>query len=136
VSRGTRGTRTVVGVTIATLVIPVGLSILFMPSHGAIWQGRYELVYCMGILPLCGLLMDRHRFAPVEGRRLTAYALVFLAVAHVLGVVYVMHLELQRPESTLHSGWVHPPTAVTGALALAGFAVLSGLVLKLRRDDA
>jgi hypothetical protein len=135
VSRGTRQTRTVVGVTVATLVIPIVLSVIFMPSYGAIWQGRYELVYTIGILPLCGLLMDRRGFAPVEGRRLIVSSLVFLGLAHVVGVVNVMHLELARPESTEHSGWVHPPVAVVAALTLAGFAVLSALVLKLRRDE-
>lgn len=135
-SRATRDLRTVGLVVAATLVIPVALSLVFMPSYGAIWQGRYELVYVIGILPLCGLLMDRHGFAPVEGKRLVLVSLVFLAMAQVVSVVNVMHVELGRPESTRHSGWVHPPLAVVGLLALLGAGVLSWLAARTEAGDA
>jgi hypothetical protein len=134
-SRGTRDLRTVRLLTAATLVIPVALSIVFMPSYGAIWQGRYELVYVIGVLPLCGLLLDRRGFAPVEGARLTVTALLFLAMAQVVCVVNVMHAELARPESTEHSGWVHPPLAVVALLALLGSGVLSRMVWQATSDD-
>jgi hypothetical protein len=133
-SRGKREARTVTALTVATLAIPVVLSVIFMPAYGAIWQGRYEIVFVLGILPLCGLLMDRRDFAPVEGRRLVIVALLFLALAQVVGPVYVMHDELGRPESTLHSGWVHPPLVVVGLLALIGSAVLSAVALRAGRD--
>jgi len=93
-------------------------------------------VYVIGILPLCGLLMDRHGFAPVEGKRLVLVSLVFLAMAQVVSVVNVMHVELGRPESTRHSGWVHPPLAVVGLLALLGAGVLSWLAARTEAGDA
>jgi hypothetical protein len=135
VSRSTRDARSVRAVTVATLVIPVALSLVFMPPYGAIWQGRYELVYVVGILPMCGLLMDRRGFAPVEGRRLMVTALLFLAMAQVVSVVNVMHAELDRPESTEHSGWVHLPLAFVALLALLGSGVMSRMAWRATSDD-
>jgi hypothetical protein len=132
VSRGSRDRRVVGGVVLASLVIPVAASVALMPAYGAIWQGRYELVFVIGILPLCGLVLDRHAFAPGEGDRLTLTALVCLAVVQVVSVVVVMHRELGRTVSTEHSGWVHPPLVVVAALALAGFAVLSRVAWEAR----
>jgi len=51
-------------------------------------------------------------------------------------VVNVMHVELGRPESTRHSGWVHPPLAVVGLLALLGAGVLSWLAARTEAGDA
>ena len=118
-------------VVLASLVLPVVASVAFMPSYGAIWQGRYELLFVIGILPLCGLVLD-DAFAPGERDRLTATALVCLAVVQVVSVVVVMHRELGRTVSTEHSGWVHPPLVAVAALALAGFAVLSRVAWEAR----
>jgi hypothetical protein len=56
-------------------------------------------------------------------------------MAQVVCVVSVMHTELGRPESTEHSGWVHPPLAVVGVLALLGAGVLSRTVWRAAADD-
>jgi hypothetical protein len=124
-SRGTRDRRVVAGVVVASLLIPVAASLVLMPSYGSIWQGRYEIPFVIGLLPLCGLILDRFGFAPVEGGRLTLLVLSFMLVCHVVSVVSVMHAELGRVVSTRHSGWVHPSVAVVGLLAVAGFAILA-----------
>jgi hypothetical protein len=132
VSRPVRERRVVDGLVLACLVLPVAASIVLMPSYGAIWQGRYELVFAIGILPVCGLVMDRRGFGRHEGDRLTVTALLFLAIVHVASVVVVMHRELGRSVSTEQSGWTHPPLAVVAALAFAGFVVLAGLSWQAR----
>src|SRR5213079_2450972 len=50
----TRVRRSVTGMVVTALVIPVVLSLTFMTSVGAVWQGRYALPFVIGILPLCG----------------------------------------------------------------------------------
>jgi hypothetical protein len=135
VSKDTRERRVVSGVVLASLLIPVGASLVLMPSYGAIWQGRYELPFVIGILPLCGLLLDRHTFAPVEGRRLTVLSLGFLLVCHLVSVVSVMHTELGRTVSTRDSGWIHPPIAVVGLLAIAGFVVVARTAWRPREAE-
>lgn len=102
---------------VTTLVVPVALSIVFMPSLGNIWQGRYELPFVVGLLPLAGLLLDDARFAPVEGPKLVVIAGVCLVVAQVVCVVNVERMELLRPASANDSSW-HDPGGVVLALMM------------------
>ena len=127
--------RAVLWIVIASLVVPVVLSLAFMPSLGAFWQGRYELPFVIGILPLCGLLLDEAGFAPQEGRRLVALSAVFLAVLHVVSVVHVQRMEKARPVSAGDPDWVHPPDVLLGAAMLA-VCVLAGLLFRLRPRQA
>jgi hypothetical protein len=50
-------------------------------------------------------------------------------------VVNVMHAELDRPESTEHSGWVHLPLAFVALLALLGSGVMSRMAWRATSDD-
>ncbi|MGC4112360.1 MAG: DUF2142 domain-containing protein [Nocardioides sp.] len=126
--------RTVLGIGIASLVIPVAVSLVFMPSAGAVWQGRYEQPFVIGILPLCGLILDDVGFAPREGRRLIGLSAVFLLVAQVACVYHVLELELGRPVSAADTSWVHPPLVVTALLMAVGWVLLCGL-LPLRNPE-
>jgi hypothetical protein len=117
--------RAVLWITVAALVVPVALSLVFMPSLGAIWQGRYELPFVIGILPLCGLLLDEAGFAPVEGRRLVALSGVFLAISQVACAYHVEQLELDRPVSANDPAWWHPSGYLLGSLMLVACLVAS-----------
>lgn len=134
VTRGTRLARVVIAVVVASLLIPVLLSLVLMPSYGAIWQGRYELVLVIGILPLCGLILDEHRFALREGDRLTVISLAFLAVCQVVSVVAVMHREQHNPVSVADTSWVHPSIVVVALLALLGSGVLAAMTWQARDE--
>ena len=112
-----RSRRAVLWIAIAAVLVPVLLSLVFMPSAGAIWQGRYEIPFVIGVLPLCGLLLDEAGFAPVEGRRLVALCCVFLAISHVACVYHVEHLELGRSVSVHDKAWL---TAHVGHRAAHG----------------
>jgi len=110
-------------------MVPVLLSLLFMPSLGAIWQGRYELPFVIGVLPLCGLLLDEAGFAPVEGRRLVALSGLFLAASQIACVYHVEQHELGRPASADDPAWWHPSGYLLGALLL----VACGLAWQIMR---
>jgi hypothetical protein len=115
-----RARRAVLWIGIFSLVVPVALSLLFMPSLGAVWQGRYELPYVIGILPLCGLLLDDAGFAPREGGRLVLLSVVALGIAQVACPWHVQVSELARKVSASDSSWAHPAAWVLGlAMALA-----------------
>ncbi|HEY3527628.1 MAG TPA: DUF2142 domain-containing protein [Nocardioides sp.] len=118
-----RTRRAVLGIAMVTLLVPVVLSVLYMPSAGAVWQGRYELPFVIGFLPLCGLVLDDVGFAPVEGSRLRALSYVFLVIPQVVCVYHVQQLELARPESAGDPNWWHPPGVVLGVFMLVACAV-------------
>lgn len=121
-------------IVVAVPVLPLVVAAVFMPSVGAVWQGRYELPFVIGVLPMCGLILDDRRFAP-KGQTLLAVAcLVAVTVTQVASVVHVMRMELVRSVSTLHSGWSHPSDVVVGLLSLAGCAVLATLTLLARTE--
>jgi len=110
-------------IVLIALVLPIGPSIYAMPTSGAIWQGRYELPLVIGILPICGLLLDRAAFAPVEGRRLVALCGFAIGVVNVACVVHVQQLELDRSVSAGDAAWVHPPLFALAVLMAAACAV-------------
>jgi hypothetical protein len=124
--------RSVLWIGITSLLVPVVLSLVFMPSAGAIWQGRYEVPFVIGILPLCGLFLDDVAFAPTEGRRLIALSGIFLVIAHAACVYHVQQLELRRVESYTDPSWWHPPGVVLVVVMLVACAV----VWPLLRDRA
>jgi hypothetical protein len=110
--------RAVLWIGITSLLVPVVLSLVFMPSAGAIWQGRYEIPFVIGVLPLCGLFLDEVGFAPKEGRRLIGLSGIFLVIAQVACVYHVQRLELGRSESITDTSWWHPPGAVLVVIML------------------
>jgi hypothetical protein len=112
----TRGV--VLVLAVATLIVPVLLSLAFMSSVGAIWQGRYILPFAIGILPLCGLVLDDAGFAPFEGKRLAALAGVLLAASQVICPYHVQQLELHRRASLADASWWHASMVVLGGLML------------------
>ncbi|WP_151082748.1 DUF2142 domain-containing protein [Nocardioides cynanchi] len=111
-----RRSRVLLWLVVASLVVPILLALALMPSMGAAWQGRYELPFLIGFLPLCGLLLDQAGFAPTEGGRLIAISAVLLTVVQVACVVHVEQLELQRRISAGDPSWVHPSPWVIGAI--------------------
>jgi hypothetical protein len=118
-----RARRAVLWIAIFSLVVPVALSLVFMPSLGAVWQGRYELPYVIGILPLCGLILDDAGFAPREGTRLVTLSVLALGIAQVACPWHVQELELARKVSASDSSWVHPQAWVLGVLMALAWGV-------------
>lgn len=116
VGRTNLSRRALFWIGMTSLLVPVVLSLVFMPSDGAVWQGRYEIPFVIGILPLCGLILDDAQFAPVEAPRLIRVSALFLAIAQVACVLHVRQLELKRPESFTDPAWWHPPGIVLAAL--------------------
>jgi hypothetical protein len=124
-----RSRKVLLRIAVVSLVVPVVLSLVFMPSLGALWQGRYELPFVIGILPLCGLLLDDAGFAPVEGVRLIGLSGACLAITQVVCVYHVQQLELGRAVSVNDSSWWQPPGFVLGLLMLVACGV-AGLMFK------
>jgi hypothetical protein len=122
-----------IGVT--SLLIPVVLSLVFMPSSGAFWQGRYEIPFVIGILPLCGLVLDDVGFAPNEGRRLIGLSAIFLVIAHVGSIYHVEQIEMKRPQSLSDPAWWHPPGVVLAFLMLLACATAWPLLRVERARD-
>jgi hypothetical protein len=119
---------------VAALVVPIALSLWFMPTLGAFWQGRYELPFVIGILPLCGLLLDEAGFAPSEGVKLVGLSAVFLAIVQVVSVVHVERMELGRAVSAADPHWADPGPWLLG-LGMVLACLLAGALLRLRARE-
>ena len=124
----------VVGAVALTLTLPIMLTLATAGSQGVIWQGRYQLAYVVGILLMCGVVLDRR-----PPGRLSLDALVvgslLLTAAHVWSVVFVADLEQSRTDVPIPNPyWVSVPVWVVGALAAAGGLVLAvSAVHEMRR---
>ncbi len=102
----------IVGATLVAVFLPVALTLATIGERGAIWQGRYQLPFVIGILGLCGLEMDRVAWAAAEVRKLLPLGLALLVAAQVASVVHVMNKERRSAVSASDADWVHPPVAV------------------------
>jgi hypothetical protein len=131
-----RQARVLAWLVVVLLLLPVAVSLLMMSTAGAFWQGRYELPIFIGILPLCGLLLDKASFAPAEGSRLIMLAGVILVVINVACVVHLQQLEQGRFVSAHDRAWVHPAPWMTGAVMLAACGVASLLFARANRRSA
>jgi Predicted membrane protein (DUF2142) len=129
-----RARRAVLWIAVFSLVVPIALSLLLMPGSGAVWQGRYELPYVIGILPLCGLVLDDAGFAPREGPRLVLLSVAALVIAQVASAYHVQHMELGRRVSVSDTSWVHPPLWATAALMALAWGI-GALVLRHREHE-
>lgn len=126
-----RRSRLLIGIVALALAVPILLSIRFMSLIGSGWQGRYELPFMIGILPLCGLMLDEAGFAPRLGHRpILIGSAICLTVSQVLCVVHLEQMELTRAVSVNDTGWVHPAPWVVGLIML----VACGVATLLRSD--
>lgn len=128
---GRRERWAIIGAVGLTYLVPAVLTLLTLSALGAIWQGRYGLPFAIGVLILCGVVMDRAGWAPVERRRLTVLGLCLVGVAHAWSVWEVIQFQHGRMEVVPSASWVAPHPAlggllIAGSLAVAMAAVLSG----------
>jgi hypothetical protein len=122
----------IVAALLVAVLVPVALTLATAKSQGLIWQGRYGMPYIIGVLLMCGVVLDRVGWAPVEGRRLALLAGSMLTVAHVVSIHHVMASELSRPVSAGDRSWAHPPVLVVDAMVLLGCTLLMLVVLQRR----
>ena len=132
--RGSRRQRIAIGLGIVlTLLVPIVFTYFTAESRGAFWQGRYGLPFIVGILPMCGRVLDRSRWAPVERVRLLPLGLGMLAAAQVMSVWNVAHDESRRPISAADPHWVTLPPWLIGALMLLACALLALVPVRTAR---
>lgn len=123
-----RRARVLLVVVVASFLIPVVLTLTFASVIGTGWQGRYELPFLIGILPLCGLMLDRADYQPHFGRRsVMTGAGSCLVVSQVWCVVHVEHLEFHRLVSVNDTSWIHPAPWVVGLIMLAACGIAASL---------
>jgi hypothetical protein len=133
IRRGSGGERTAISLAVGlSLAVPIALTLATLHSQGLVWQGRYEMPYVVGILLMCGTVLDRVNWAAVEGRRLVYLAGTMLAGGHVVSIHHVMTSELSRSVSADDPMWVHPPVLVVDAMVLVGWSLLMLVVLQRR----
>ena len=87
-----------------TLGMPIALTLLTQGEHGAIWQGRYQIAFAVGVVIQAGIIMGREFGAP----RLRTLTLVFivLCVSSIASLLKVREDELNSVSSPFW--WVVP----------------------------
>ena len=122
--------RTVLLTSIAmTLLIPVGITALTIDANGAIWQGRYFLPFVVGILILCGVVID-DADRPSRGR-VRFIASLPVAAAQGWSVSSVAADEARRTATDLGPHWVTLPPLALGALVSVAWATLALAALRV-----
>ncbi|WP_205474718.1 DUF2142 domain-containing protein [Nocardioides sp. SYSU D00038] len=124
----------VVGSAVAVLLVPVVVASATIGSRGSIWQGRYLFPFVLGVLPLCGLLLDRAGWEAPNRVRLLVTALVALAVAHTVSVVHVLRAEVARDVSADDPAWLQPPAVVVAGLMVLAWLAWGRVVLDAGRE--
>ena len=94
-----------------TLVLPVCITAVTIDANGAIWQGRYFLPFVVGILILCGTVIDDGDHP--SKRWLQVVVVLLLAVAQGWSVWRVAADEARRAATHLGPDWVTLPPAGT-----------------------
>jgi hypothetical protein len=118
----------IAGALLVVLLLPVLLTYLTAAEQGIMWQGRYGLPLVVGILPMCGLVLDRG-VRRRSARRVAVTIVGMLAVAHAWSVWQVAEQETARAVFNSDTWITVPPWALAGitvvAVAVLGRAVLA-----------
>lgn len=111
-----------VGVAVASLLVPFAITLGTYSSLGTAWQGRYTLPYALGLPLIAGTTLElSHSRLPFVRPTLVGGIFLYLA-AHIGGTLYVLDLERkQSPLVGTHEWWV-PPTWLVVSLISAAFA--------------
>jgi hypothetical protein len=133
---------------LATLAIPAAFTAATYASQGPIWQGRYGYPYSMGILLLCGVILDRRAAASLRGTSTrrgplalswTSWAVVAVTAAYTIiqavGAVWVLLRQGARSPLSGTGHWVQPEPWVVVALVLGSGIMLAWSVLLSRHRD-
>lgn len=116
----------VASVAFVSLALPALLTWRTYETFGTAWQGRYTMPLSIGMVMLCGLILDR-RDRTAEGKVLLVAGLC-VAVAQILAPVLLLRDEIAHrlPEGTT---WPYVgPVALTLLAVIGMAAVLIGLL--------
>jgi hypothetical protein len=120
------------GLLVASMLVPLVLTLIAFSSLGLAWQGRYALPLTVGMPLVAGWALSREHVAPRE--TVTVGVLVLLGIASAFSVVAVTQREsLLAPHPPL-TEYIPFGTALAGTLAVMGPLVL--LVMLRRRGPA
>lgn len=109
---------TLAAVALASVVVPMGLTVLSFTQVGLSWQGRYGMPFSVGMILLLGAWLDRSDLPTRLWAVLAALAAVMLPVCHVAGAVRSATVFTSRTDLPA-SVWTAPPLFLLLLLASA-----------------
>jgi hypothetical protein len=127
------------GVAIVVLgsAIPITATVATYDALGTAWQGRYAYPYTMGVLLICGFVLDRTASARWRAARWPVLAAALpMMTANVIGQLKVLHNQLEISPLAGTDAWWAPHPALVVALNVAGFALLATALTRGRREPA
>jgi hypothetical protein len=122
-----------VGLTAATIFLPVVIQLGEAANYGILWQGRYSLPLATGIPLLAAFIIGRRSPGlELRQRRLATTAIAAIAVGHAGAFIWSLRHFMwgQGQWSFLHSQWEPPVPGIV--LVIAFVAVASSYAWWLR----
>ncbi len=122
----TRERRTMCLVVLVSAAVPVVITVATFERLGVAWQGRYGYPYAMGLLLLCGHVLDPSAGHRSRGRARVAMwigAAAFFS-AQLIGQLSVLQREVSASPLSGNDVWAQPHPFVVVALTACGTALL------------
>jgi hypothetical protein len=120
-TKARKGKRFAIVIAVAvSALLPMIFTWLTVQSQGTIWQGRYSLPFVVGVLVLCGCVLDDAGYLPRQRAAVVALGCAILATAHCVSIVVVQANEMRHDISRADPAWVTGPAWLVGGLVLAG----------------
>lgn len=134
---GGRDRMLILAIALASLAVPLLLTLATYSRVGAVWQGRYTLPYSLGLPLVASLVLERkHRQLQFARPTLIAGWVMYTA-AQVEGILYVLFKEQAHSPLAGTGEWLAPPSWLVSGLAVCGMAAwaLSGVAAERPADD-
>ncbi|MCY7395413.1 MAG: DUF2142 domain-containing protein [Nocardioides sp.] len=105
-------------------VVPTAATVATYPTQGALWQGRYGLPFAVGLILLCGAVLDRRR-AQARTSDIALWVMGLLtAVAGVSSVWFVRGFEIRTSPQAGSEAWATPSRALLATLVVLGVTLV------------
>jgi hypothetical protein len=114
---------------VVSVAVPVVFTLTTVTVTGAIWQGRYELPYVVGLVLLAGVSLDVVAPRGVPTVLALAVAGVAVTAAQVVSVVHVQAREARVGPFAHSPALLGVPGWLVGALVVAGFLTWTAAAL-------
>ncbi|MBB6626430.1 DUF2142 domain-containing protein [Nocardioides sp. KIGAM211] len=123
-------------VVLASVLLPLAITVLTFASVGFAWQGRYGWPLALGVLLLAGRALDGAATQPSRrvGLVLVAAVAAVLATATAVGQLGVLHGELVTSPLATDPAWLRPSGALVVLLTALGCGLVA-LAAVNRRDE-
>jgi hypothetical protein len=119
----------IVGVMLASVLVPFVVSVRTYSQLGAAWQGRYTWPFACGVLVLVALVLDLRRI-PLSRTAVASVTLVVMAAIDIPGPLSVLRKETLTSPLSGTAEWRMPPEWLLVAISMAALLTFTDALLR------